>query len=242
MRVITLVMAGAAWLQRNLPKPWATGVVDYRLIAVSAAIGVAAGLAVTAMWEPADNGGLTATGLEAGGSPVLGDLAAPLTMIEWGDYQCTFCYRFHQGTLEMIKRDYVQTGILKVVFQDFPLNGHDSELAAQASWCAADQGLYWEYHDTLYRNWGGERTGWITAQSLRSFALDVGLDMGEFDDCLDSGRYAGAVREGYQLSREAGIDATPSFIIHDGSRAIKITGNQPPETFILVLDDLLAAQ
>lgn len=216
--------------------------VDYRLVAVSAAVGVAAGLAATAIWEPVEHDTLTATGLEAGGSPVLGDPAAPLTMVEWGDYQCTFCYRFHQGTLEMIKLDYVQTGMLRMVFQDFPLNGHDSELAAQASWCAADQGHYWEYHDTLYRNWGGERTGWITVQSLRGFALEVNLDVAEFDDCLGSARHAGAVRDGYQLSREMGIDATPSFIIHDGSRAIKITGNQPPETFIRVLDELLAAQ
>ena len=107
-------------------------------------------------------------------------------MIEWGDYQCTFCYRFHQNTLDSLMV-YVDSGELRIIFQDFPLNGPDSVLAAQAARCAADQGLFWEYHDVLYQNWGGERTGWIRPPVLYGFALNVGLDMRMYGDCVGRG-------------------------------------------------------
>lgn len=176
--------------------------------------------------------------LEADGSPSLGNPNAPLTMIEWGDYQCTFCYRFHQHTFDIIKSEYVQTGILRVVFRDFPLNGPDSVLAAHAAKCADEQGLYWQYHDTLYNNWGGERTGWITEDALYGFALDTDLQSRLYNDCMESGKYTTTIQDAYESSRQIGIDATPSFIIHDKSQAIKITGNQPIETFRAVIQEL----
>ena len=173
----------------------------------------------------------SALALSAGGSPVLGDPSAPLTLLEWGDYQCTYCYRFHQETLGEIKAAYVDTGRLKIVFKDFPLNGPDSALAAEASHCAADQGMYWEYHDALYDNWGGERTGWITRDSLEDIAAGAGLDADALAGCLDEGahgaRVAGLERDG----RAIGVDATPSFFIFDGERAVKIRGNLPLGTF-----------
>ena len=176
--------------------------------------------------------------LEADGSPSLGDPDAPLTMIEWGDYQCTFCYRFHQHTFDTLKNEYVQTGILRVVFRDFPLNGPDSVLAAHAAKCADEQGFYWQYHDTLYNNWGGERTGWITEDALYGFALDTGLQSRLYTDCMESEKYMTTIQDDYESSRQIGIDATPSFIIHDTANAIKITGNQPIETFHAVIQEL----
>ena len=180
--------------------------------------------------------------LESYGSPSLGDPDAPLTMIEWGDYQCTFCYRFHQHTFDTLKSEYVQTGILRIVFRDFPLNGPDSVLAAHAASCADEQGLYWQYHDTLYNNWGGERTGWITEDALYGFASDVGLQSIPYTNCMESEKYINTIQSAYDSSRLIGIDATPSFIIHNNSQAIKITGNQPIETFHAVIKELSGDQ
>ena len=114
---------------------------------------------------------LTTTKLIENGSPILGNPDAAITILEWGDYQCTFCYKFHQNTLDTIYEDFVKTGKVKLVFKDFPLNGPDSSLAAQAAYCAEDQEKYWEYHNELYKNWAGEKTGWITRDSLDRFEL-----------------------------------------------------------------------
>ncbi len=182
--------------------------------------------------------GLTKTKLIQDGSPILGNPSAPITILEWGDYQCTFCYRFHDTTLNTLEQDYIQTGKVNLVFKDFPLNGPDSILAAEASYCAHDQGKYWEYHDELYKNWGGEKTGWITSWSLNAFGSTVGLDLDQFNQCLDDHKYQDKVDALYEFGKEVGIDATPSFLIFNDEKIIKIRGNQPLETFLRTIDDL----
>ncbi len=133
--------------------------------------------------------------------------------MEWGDFQCTFCYRFHESSLDIIQREYIETGIANLVFKDFPLNGPDSVLAAEAAYCAEDQGKYWSYHDELYTNWAGEKTGWITDDSLNQFAITVDLDIEKFNSCLDDHKYRQRVLDLEQFGREIGIDATPTFLI-----------------------------
>ena len=179
---------------------------------------------------------LTVSKLIENGSPILGESSADITILEWGDYQCTFCYRFHESSLNTIVEDYVDTGKVRLVFKDFPLNGPDSILAAEASYCADDQGKYWNYHDELYDNWGGERTGWITRDSLNQFATTVKLNLEKFNSCLDEQKYRQRVLEMYQFGQEIGIDATPSFLIFNDEKVIKIRGNQPIEVFIRTLD------
>ena len=179
----------------------------------------------------------TKSNMMEGGSPILGDSSALITILEWGDYQCTFCYKFHDTTLKVIQKDYVKTGKVNVVFKDFPLNGADSVLASEASYCARDQGKYWEFHDELYKNWAGERTGWITRDSLNLFATTVDLDLEKFNDCIDSNVYTKKVNDLYNLGREMGIDATPSFLIFNDEKVIKIRGNQPLEVFLKTLDE-----
>ena len=97
---------------------------------------------------------LTSSKLIENGSPILGEDDAPITILEWGDYQCTFCYKFHKDTLSVINEDFIKTGKVKLVFKDFPLNGPDSVLAGEASFCARDQEKYWEYHDELVQKLG----------------------------------------------------------------------------------------
>ena len=111
-------------------------------------------------------------------------------------------------------------------------------LAAEAAYCAHDQGKYWEYHDELYNNWGGERTGWITRDSLDNFAITVNLNLEEFNECLNDHKYLNKVNGLYDFGREAGIDATPSFLIFNDQKIIKIRGNQPLEVFLKTFDEL----
>ena len=181
---------------------------------------------------------LTIQKLTENGSPILGDPSATITILEWGDYQCTFCYRFHESSLKTIIGDYIDTGKVKLVFKDFPLNGPDSILAAEASYCAEDQEKYWEYHDELYTNWGGEQTGWITRDSLNQFASTIELDLKQFNTCLDEHLHKQRVMKLYQFGREVGIDATPSFLIFNNENVIKITGNQPIDVFIRTIEGL----
>ena len=181
---------------------------------------------------------VTSTKLIENGSPFLGNPNAPITILEWGDYQCTFCYKFHQNTLEIINEDFIKTGKVKVVFKDFPLNGPDSKLAAEATYCAQDQEKYWQYHDELYKNWGGERTGWVTMEALTEFAETVNLDTWKFNKCLDDNKYESKVNSLYEFGNQIGIDATPSFLVFNDQKIIKILGNQPLEVFLKTFDEL----
>jgi protein-disulfide isomerase len=202
-------------------------------------IGVLTGMFLAFYPQSEDDSKLfTKSKLIQNGSPIIGNPSASITILEWGDYQCTFCYKFHQSTLNIIKHDFIETGKVKLVFKDFPLNGPDSVLAAEAAYCAQDQGKYWQYHDELYKNWGGERTGWITRDSLDKFATTVSLDLDKFNECLDDHKYLERVNQMYEFGKEIGIDATPSFLVFNNEKIIKITGNQPLEVFLKSLDEL----
>ena len=110
------------------------------LLAIPIMIGIAAAMFLAFYPESYDDSkSLTSSRLVANGSPVMGDSNAPITVLEWGDYQCTFCYKFHQNTLDTIIEDHIKTGKIKLIFRDFPLNGPDSVLAAEASYCANEQ-------------------------------------------------------------------------------------------------------
>lgn len=208
-------------------------------LAIPITVGIIAGIFL-AFYPESENESklLTKSNLVENGSPILGNSNAPITILEWGDYQCTYCYRFHQNTLDTINQGFIQEGKVKLVFKDFPLNGPDSLLAAEASYCAEDQGRYWEYHDELYKNWGGERTGWITRVALDKFAQNVNLELEEFNSCLDEKKYQNRVIAIHEFGKEIGIDATPSFLVFNDEKIIKIRGNQPLEVFLKTIDDL----
>ncbi|MCH7967885.1 MAG: DsbA family protein [Thaumarchaeota archaeon] len=214
---------------------------NYYLLIIPAVIGIFVGIYLSII-ENVESGEnvtlLTAEKLLKNGSPMQGSSRAPITILEWGDYQCTFCYRFHESSLKVIQKEYIETGMVNLVFKDFPLNGPDSVLAAEATYCANDQGRYWLYHDELYTNWAGERTGWITDNSLNMFAESVDLDIEKFNSCLDDHKYRQKVLDLEQFGRNIGIDATPSFLVFNDEKIIKITGNQPLDVFRKVIDAL----
>ena len=211
---------------------------QYYLLIIPIVIGIFAGVFLSFYINDEDEAILTTKRLIENGSPVVGNTLAPITILEWGDYQCTFCFRFHQSSLDIIYDEYIDTGKVNLVFKDFPLNGPDSVLAAEAAYCAEDQGKYWEYHDELYTNWGGERTGWITRETLDGFAQTVELDLKEFNSCLDEHKYLQRVLDLEKFGKEIGIDATPSFLIFNDEKIIKIRGNQPVDVFRKVIDGL----
>lgn len=209
------------------------------LLAIPIVIGAILG-ALIAFYPESENNEeiLTKTKLIENGSPILGEPSAPITILEWGDYQCTFCYRFHDTTLNTLQRDFISSGKVNLVFKDFPLNGPDSVLAAEASYCAGDQDKYWQYHDELYKNWGGENTGWVTRWSLNAFGTTVDLDLEKFNQCIDDHKYQQKVNQSHEFGKEVGIDATPSFLIFNGEKIIKIRGNQPLDTFLKTIEEL----
>ena len=209
------------------------------LLVIPVIVGIIVGFSLTFFSESQiDSKILTASNLIDNGSPILGNSDAPITVLEWGDYQCTYCYKFHQNTLDTINDEFIKTGKVKLVFKDFPLNGPDSLLAAEASYCSEDQGKYWEFHDEVYKNWAGERTGWITRESLDRFAMTVNLDLEKFNTCLDEKKYQDKVNSIHNFGKELGIDATPSFLVFNDEKIIKIRGNQPLEVFLKTFDEL----
>ena len=176
----------------------------------------------------------------SGGSPALGSPDAPVTMVEFGDYQCMNCNRYFRNTEHMILQNYVETGKLKIIFVDFAFIGPDSFPAAQAAHCANDQGKYWEYHDETYSNWDGENTGWAESYNLKRFASNIGLDQNSFNQCLDGNKYAKKVEANTELGHKIGVTGTPTFFIIDSEgEAVKIVGAQPYSSFEQVLDSKL---
>ena len=178
---------------------------------------------------------LTPQMLMQNGSPILGDTNAKITIVEFGDYQCTYCHLFHENTKDALLQQYVSTGKVNFVFRDFPLNGPDSVLAAEAAYCAGDQDKYWQYHDELYKNWAGEKTGWVNQKSLDKFATTVGLDLDKFDKCISDKKYEQKVIDNYNFGQKIGIDGTPSFVIFGGKDITKVVGAQPISVFEQVL-------
>ena len=170
--------------------------------------------------------------------PIIGDVDAKITILEFGDYQCTFCYKFHQQTLEKIKESYIDTGKVNYTYKDFPLNGLDSILAAEASFCANEQGKYWEYHDTIFNNWAGERTGWITSNSLLDFAEQNKLNVNEFTECVNNHKYTQKVIENQKFAENIGINATPSFLIFNDEKLVRVIGAQPIEKFVEAIQQI----
>ena len=165
----------------------------------------------------------------------LGDEQANITIVEFADYQCPFCAKFHNETKDSIIENFVDTGKAKFLYKDLIVNdGSDkaSTLAAAASYCAAEQGMYWEYHDELFKNSKGENTGWVTKDNLKQFANNIRVpDIIKFSECLESRKYNEVVSENDSFARNIGLQSTPSFIFYNGTTPVAIQGAQPYEAF-----------
>ncbi len=142
--------------------------------------------------------------------PFKGSPTAPVTLIEFSDYQCPYCARHVRQTLPQIERDYITTGKVKYVFRDLPLTSIHKEAfkAAEAANCAGKQGKYWEMHDQLFANRKALRV-----MSLEAHALGIGLDLAAFKHCLHSGATAQEIRDDIAEGQKAGVRGTPTFFL-----------------------------
>lgn len=162
---------------------------------------------------------------------VLGDKNAPVTIIEFSDFECPFCARFYQQTLPLIKENYIKTGKVKLVYRDFPLSFHpNAQKAAEAAECAGEQGNYYEMHDLLFEK--GVSGG---VASFKQYAKDLGLDTTKFNECLDSGKFASEVQKDFQDGQNYGVSGTPTFFIN----GIKVVGAQPYNVFEQIIEQEL---
>jgi len=173
------------------------------------------------------------------GSPILGDPSAPITIVEFGDYQCEQCYAWFHNTKPTIVQDYIDTGKANLVFVDLAFLGRDSIPASMATYCAEDQEMYWEYHDMLYDFQEHVDNGWANSERLKAFASSLGLDMELFESCLDSGKYSKRVQYNIQQAREHGVRGTPGFFIVGPDGQQQIGGAQPFSVFKKILDSMI---
>ena len=175
------------------------------------------------------------------GSPALGSGSAPITIVEFGDYQCEACYAWFHNTRDTLIDNYIETGKAKLIFVDLPFLGRDSPTAAQASYCADDQGQYWEYHTMLYTFQDGHPdSGWADRDRLNSFAFSLDMNMDEFNGCMDSSKYQKRVKANYDEAVKNDVQSTPTFIIisEDGKKK-QFSGAQPYSVFSATIESML---
>ncbi|MGY5139840.1 MAG: DsbA family protein [Candidatus Nitrosopumilus sp. Bin_571-38] len=211
------------------------------VIVITIIAGVAASLSVSpSETVNLDMGRTHGTISTAMGSPILGDPSAPITIVEFGDYQCHQCYNWFHNTKPAIFQEYIETGKVNLVFVDLAFLGRDSPKAAQATYCAEDQEMYWEYHDTLYTSQESKiDSGWANTERLKAFAFNMELDMELFDSCLDSGKYSKRVQYNSQQARDHGVRGTPGFFIVGPDGQEQLGGAQPFSVFKQILDTMI---
>lgn len=175
-----------------------------------------------------------------------GDKNAKLTLIEFSDYQCPFCARHSLETIPQLEREYIATGKVKYVFRNFPIESiHPQAFKAhEAANCAGEQGKYWEMHDRLFAN-----QKMLGLKDLPTHAQSLELDLGKFQQCLESGKHAAKIRSDLADGQKAGVQGTPTFFLavtepnDTNLKALRvIRGAQPYAGFKQAIDSLLAAQ
>lgn len=160
----------------------------------------------------------------------LGDANAPVTVIEYADYQCPFCQRFTLNVEPQLLADFVKTGKVKFEFRPMPIlssleladKGNESVRAAEATMCAMDQGKFWDFHHVLFLKQDGENKGTFSDVNLISYATETGLDVPTFTTCLSTGKYQQAVIDSRTQGIADGVTSTPSFVIN-GTRVLLTT-------------------
>ena len=163
--------------------------------------------------------------------PVKGSESAPVTIIEFSEYECPFCKRFFDQTFSQIEENYIKTGKVRYVFRDFPLGFHQyAQKAAEAAECADEQGKFWQYHDKLFENQDA-----LGIDSLKQYAKELSLNAVKFNNCLDSGKMASEVEKDLSDGLEYGVEGTPMFFIN----GVGLSGAQPYSAFEQIIEQEL---
>ena len=173
--------------------------------------------------------------------PVIGDIDAPITIIEFSDFQCPFCARFHVQTLPTIMDEYIDKGTVKLVFRDFPIQSiHPNALPASvAAECANEQGKFKEMHDILFEKqneWNNQETN-KAIMLFNQYASEMQLEQGKFDSCLKNGKYIEEIKKDLDDGRAYGVSGTPGFFIgNEQIGFVELKGAQPFESFKKIIE------
>ncbi len=184
--------------------------------------------------------------ISADDDPIIGNPNAPIAIIEFSDFQCPFCARFHVQTLPLLLEEYIEQGKVKLVFRDFPIQSiHPNALpAAVAAECANEQGQFKAMHDMLFDNqnqWSKQETD-VALSIFTQYATEIQLDQNTFDSCLTSGKYIEEIRNDLEDGRSYDVTGTPGFFIgNDDIGYVELKGAQPFESFKKVIDAQLEA-
>ena len=193
---------------------------------------------------PSDAGGkpsedrLDPSKISLKGEPALGAKDAPVTVVEFADYQCPFCRKFALNTFDQLKQDYIETGKVRFVYKDFPLEqlGHNQAMPmAEAAYCAGEQGKYWAMHDKVYdeqQTIAPRSTAQFSSDKIPQWAEELGLNMEQFNQCINSDKYVEEIRGDLQEGQQLGVSGTPTFFINGK----KLVGAQPYQAFKQVID------
>src|SRR3989344_7364743 len=195
----------------------------------------------TAALSPGEGVLPVGTAPEIGDDVILGDPDAPVTLVEFGDYQCPFCGRFFSQTEPLLRKDYIETGKIKMVYKDLAFLGPESVAAAEAAECARDHGKYWIYHDALFEEEirdGREHNGNLNKALFMDIASSLELDLSAFETCVDSRKYKVEVEGDIQEARAIGANSTPTVYVND----VMILGAQPDSVFKDAIDKALEAR
>jgi protein-disulfide isomerase len=184
------------------------GIVGYSVGSKAMANTVSAPIQLAGMDDPTKLG-------ELAHGVVRGDPNAPVTIVEFADFQCPACQQFYQQVEPMIQTEFIATGKAKYLYYDFPLvNVHNHAfLAARAGHCAEDQNKFWEYHDVLYRNQGRWVPEGNPAKTLEGYAKDLGMDADAFKGCLESDKHADVVTANMEMASQLQLEGTPSVLV-----------------------------
>lgn len=165
---------------------------------------------------------------------VKGSASAPITLVEFSDFQCPYCGKFWKDTLPQIEENYVKTGKVKLVYRDFPLPFHpQAQPAALASECAHEQGKFWEMHDAIFENqkeWAGQEGA---GDFFKAYGKKIGLNGKQFDECMKSKKYASEVMKDVVDGSAVGVGGTPGFFVNGKA----ISGALPYENFFKPIFD-----
>jgi len=176
--------------------------------------------------------------------PIIGKLNAPITIIEFSDFQCPFCARFHIETLPLIMNEYINDGQVKLVFRDFPIQSiHPNALPASvAAECANEQGKFKEMHDMLFENqseWNNQNIDNVII-TFNQYGIKIGVEEEKFNSCLKDGKYIQEIQKDLEDGRTYGVSGTPGFFVgNDEIGFVELKGAQPFENFKKVIDNQL---
>ena len=210
--VVIIVLAGAGW----------------RLIIPASSASTSTAVTPLASSSSFD----LATSLLSGSPPTLGSPNSPVTIVEFGDYQCPTCDAWYNSQEALVIQNLVNTGKAELVWRDFDYFGPDSVSASEAAYAAGEQGKFWQFHDLLFQSQQTPNNGWASRQNLDKFAQQLGLNMTQFNESFHSGKYDSLINANHSLGVQAGVTETPTFfLIGPNGKMITIAGDQPESVF-----------